>query len=345
MREPTLQKRPGYKLLKQTDVISFFHMQMPRWLFCDPKYIPLSLESKVAYTFLLNRFQLSRMNGWVNSENEVFIIFPREKLAEEMGVSYRKAIECFKELLAAGLIWEQRIGRGSANHIYLAAVELSDTAAKAHDSAPFTRSAKMEHLDDGEVPVESGREALPSSQDPPESSLPNQNPPGPHAKTCENRTSECTIPEHLEVPFLYPNNIDISNKEKSNTEKVSPSGSARGAPDGQADADALADILERSELYVLPEEERGVFRNAITRLFYSGSFRVGNAVLPGPVVRSQLQCLDGSILLDTREKLRQNLDKQVKNSTAYLMAALFNNIWECKSDLMVDPYLNSMLTG
>ena len=26
----------------------------------------MSLEAKVAYTFLLNRFQLSRRNGWVN---------------------------------------------------------------------------------------------------------------------------------------------------------------------------------------------------------------------------------------------------------------------------------------
>ena len=51
----------------------------------------------MAYTFLLNRFQLSRLNGWVNRDGEVFVIFPRESLAEEMQISYRKAIECFKE--------------------------------------------------------------------------------------------------------------------------------------------------------------------------------------------------------------------------------------------------------
>jgi hypothetical protein len=77
------------------------------------------------------------MNGWVNSEGEVFIIFPREKLAEEIGVSYRKAIACFKELLAANLIWEQRIGRGNANHIYLASVVLSEESTVNHESAPF----------------------------------------------------------------------------------------------------------------------------------------------------------------------------------------------------------------
>lgn len=38
------------------------------------------------------------------------------------------------------------------------------------------------------------------------------------------------------------------------------------------------------------------------------------------------------------------LDREVKNSTAYTMAVIFNCISECESDLMVDPYLNSLLT-
>ena len=65
MKGTNLTKRPTYKLLGQSDTISFFHMQMPHWLFCDTKYTSLSLESKVAYTFLLNRFQLSKMNCWI----------------------------------------------------------------------------------------------------------------------------------------------------------------------------------------------------------------------------------------------------------------------------------------
>jgi len=117
--------------------------------------------------------------------------------------------------------------------------------------------------------------------------------------------------------------------------------------DRRADIDEklLDEILKGCELDILPAQEAGVFRNAITRLFYSDSFRVESAVLPGQVIRSHLYSLDGLILLDTREKLRINTDKQVKNSTAYVMAALLNNIWECKSDLMVDPYLNSMNTA
>ena len=89
MKPATLPQRPTFALMKLTDVISFYHLQMPRWLFCDSKYKELSLEAKVAYTFLLNRFQLSRMNGWVNDAGEVNIVFTREDLAREMGVIYR----------------------------------------------------------------------------------------------------------------------------------------------------------------------------------------------------------------------------------------------------------------
>lgn len=143
--------RPAFTLMKLNDAISHFHMQMPRWLFSDPQYSGLSLESKVAYTFLLNRFQLSRRNGWVNRHGEVYVIYTREDLAREMQVSYRKAIACFKELAQRHLLWEQRQGRGMPNRIFLAEVQLNEKAAYAYDCAPFCpvpRPAEMAGLDE-----------------------------------------------------------------------------------------------------------------------------------------------------------------------------------------------------
>ena len=77
MRAATMKERPSFPLMRQTDVQSIYHMQMPRWLFSDPRYAGMGLEAKVAYTFLLNRFQLSRRNGWVNDFGEVFVIYGR----------------------------------------------------------------------------------------------------------------------------------------------------------------------------------------------------------------------------------------------------------------------------
>ena len=161
---------------------------MPRWLFTDPRYMGLALETKVAYTFLLNHFQLSRLNGWVNEDGAVFIIYTRRSLAEEIQVSYRKIIKAMKELSAAGLIWEKRCGRGNANQIYLALVEHEEVKG---GSAPFVeptheaaggpledddiRSAESAPLDDTSCPERPTAPAL---------EVPEQ-----HFKKCETSTS------------------------------------------------------------------------------------------------------------------------------------------------------------
>ena len=142
MKKNTNENRPDFALMKLSGAISYFHMQMPRWLFCDPHYTDMSLEAKVAYTFLLNRYQLSRRNGWVNRHGEVYIIYTREDLAREMQVSYRKAISCFKELADRKLVWEQRQGRGLPNRIFLAEVALDEKASYAYDCAPFSPEAQ-----------------------------------------------------------------------------------------------------------------------------------------------------------------------------------------------------------
>ena len=87
MKAAKLTEHPSFRLMRQTDIQNVWHMQMPRWLFSDPRYADMSLDAKVAYTFLLNRFQLSRRNGWINDDGEVFVIFPRKALAKELGPS------------------------------------------------------------------------------------------------------------------------------------------------------------------------------------------------------------------------------------------------------------------
>ena len=77
MKAARMNIRPSFPLMTQADIVSYFHLQMPRWLFSHGTYKTLSLEAKVAYAFLLNRFQLSRLNGWVNDAGEVFVVFTR----------------------------------------------------------------------------------------------------------------------------------------------------------------------------------------------------------------------------------------------------------------------------
>ena len=99
MRAAKMKERPTFQLMCQTDVQSIYHMQMPRWLFSDPRYCEMSLDAKVTYTFLLNRFQLSRRNGWVNERGEVFVIFPRKALAKELRICEQRVTAAFKKLV------------------------------------------------------------------------------------------------------------------------------------------------------------------------------------------------------------------------------------------------------
>ncbi len=328
MRAATMKERPPFSLMRQTDVLHIYHMQMPRWLFSDPRYAEMSLDAKVVYTFLLNRFQLSRRNGWVNDRDEVFIIFPRKELARELRICEQRVTAAFRKLVELKLIWEKRCGRGDANQIYLAAVEPQDDPG--YTSAPF-------------LPEEGGdsKTADPAGLDGSARFAPTQEPQNPRLRTGGmggSRSSDIAVAEPQK---LGPSYIEKRDTEPSDTE-VSQSRAPAGAT-GQTDAEEeLTGILDACELYYFAPETARVFENAIERLFYSDSFRVGNATLPQSRVRAKLKLLDGMILRAAEQKLHANLDQDVKNSTAYVMSTLFNCIAESESDLMVDAYLNSL---
>jgi len=321
-----MKERPSFSLMKQTDIQAVYHMQMPRWLFSDPRYAEMSLEAKVVYTFLLNRFQLSRRNGWVNSFGEVFVIFPRKELARELRICEQRVTAAFRKLVELNLVWEKRCGRGDANQIYLASVEPMDDPS--YSSAPFvpensgdTRTAKSEGLDSADI-----RTSIPEPQDLSAKNL----------QSCGSGSAESAViePQKLRPSYKEKRNTDLSHTEVSQPVRA-------GSADRQADdEEELTGILDACELSCFSPEVARVFENAIERLFYSDSFHVGGAILPQSRVRARLRLLDGMILRDAERKLRANLDRTVRNSTAYTMATIFNCISESESDLLVDPDLN-----
>ncbi len=333
MRAAEMKERPTFPLMRQTDVQSIYHIQMPRWLFSDQRYADMSLDAKVAYTFLLNRFQLSRRNGWTNDQGEVFVIFPRKELAKELRICEKRVTAAFHTLAERSLIWEKRCGRGDANQIYLAHVQPQNDPD--YTSAPFVPE---EHTGDARTANSAGLEGKESGTGgalPPQEP---QNPPFKNRQFCGSRTAETAAPEPPNPPPSYK---ETSKKEESDiyvSPSVNPADTNRQADDEKE----FQEILDACELDIFEPEVARVFENAIERLFYSDSFRIGNATLPQSRVRSQLHLLDWIILDSAKDKLRSNLGRQVKNSTAYTMATIFNCIAESASDLLVDPYLNSI---
>ena len=231
------------------------------------------------------------------------------------GMAGQRVSAAFRKLAELRLIWEKRCGRGDANQIYLACVQPMDDPD--YQCAPF-----ME-------PEECGtRTADIAALDPPE-------PQDRRFKNGENSSSRTADAAPAEPQNLRPSYTDKRKNDESYIE-VSPS-----VTEGP-DEEELTGILDACELSSFEPEMARIFETAIERLFYSDSFRVGNATLPQSRVRHRLHDLDNLTLRDTEQRLRANQERNIRNSIQYTMAVLFNCITEGESDLVVDPYLNSL---
>lgn len=346
--KPNNEVRPAFTLMKLNDAISHFHMQMPRWLFSDPQYSGLSLESKVAYTFLLNRFQLSRRNGWVNRHGEVYVIYTREDLAREMQISYRKAIACFKELAQKHLLWEQRQGRGMPNRIFLAEVQLNEKAAYAYDCAPFCpapRPAEIAVLEkDYETPdaAESAAEqlAMPEEQpiaDTDAAARPAEptvlDMPNPQVLTCQNGSLRSAETAVLDLPKPHTSKKEKRKKEKSDTERSTTVERARERAE-------LDHLIRRCEFDLFEPEEQTVLRDAITWLYYCGELTIGQCTYPQLQVRETLWRLNWEVLDCALAKLRENEKAEMRNTLVYTAKVVYSTILERGSDTLLDPVIN-----
>ncbi len=341
-----------FALMTRENFVSFYHMQMPRWLFSDPKYKTMSLHAKVAYTFLLNRCQLSQRNGWVNDEDEVYIIFTRGELAEEMQISYKKAIACFAELQEANLIWEQRRGRGLANLIYLAAVE--HEIPQNYSCAPFVSSNEKVSAENPEetqdkfmipdiVNEEETPESVSENNISEEPELPKE-----QIKICPDdisRPVETSCPDlsNLHTSNIYKNNIEKKEIDIQSVGLSKEEGMIKiSVEKRKLDKQLLDTILENSELDYLKPDEQSLFENVITWLFYAEEVQIGKCCYPQEYVRSRLHMLNSEILYDTAQTLYANRTRIHGNALCYAAKVLFSHLTEVEARFSLDPYLNEM---
>lgn len=110
-------------LYKINETLQHSYYQMPQELFCNEKYKKLSIETKVIYSFLLNRMNLSRMNKWINDKGEIYLIYTRKEIQSKLNLSDKPVTRAFKELRETNLIKEERQGFGKPNLIYIGKIE------------------------------------------------------------------------------------------------------------------------------------------------------------------------------------------------------------------------------
>lgn len=282
-----------------SDVIDQEFIRFPMSLLANPRYKAISLEAKMIYALLLNRLSLSQKNGWVNEEKEVYLIYTREEAAEMLGISYKKAISAFKELIAVSLLYEVRQGRGFPNLLYVLKAELSNKEAENFQTCQN----------------DSSRNADSAVQD--LTAMP--------FKICRNDSSKPAENTVQDLPKQQATKNNMSHTEKSEIEKSLSV--HQKETDKQTDENCIHDILSRCELEIFPEGAQQMFHFVIERLYYSGNLKVGNAVFPQSKLRNYLQMLDTEVLTGVYDKLMREKPK-VKNMAAYLMVMVVNELLE-----------------
>lgn len=99
--------------------------QLPKELFINEKYKHINSDAKLLYALLLDRKELSRSNGWVDKENQIYLLYSRDNIADMLGISRPTATKAFKQLIQSELIIEERQGLNKPNKIYVCRIEYS----------------------------------------------------------------------------------------------------------------------------------------------------------------------------------------------------------------------------
>jgi len=98
--------------------------QLPQFIFTEDEYkYQLSPVAKLVYILLRNRHDLSLANGWENEDGEVYFVYTRENLAEDLGISVPTASKAMEQLRNLGLLEEQKRFNKS-NLIYMTFVDI-----------------------------------------------------------------------------------------------------------------------------------------------------------------------------------------------------------------------------
>ena len=75
-------------------------------------------DAKVMYALLKDRFELSRLNNWVDSENNIYLLYTNKQLCSILNYAEPKIIK-LKKLEKYNLIINERQGLNKPNKIYL----------------------------------------------------------------------------------------------------------------------------------------------------------------------------------------------------------------------------------
>jgi len=132
------------KYINIKDTTKYPYCQIPRKILYDEPYKSiLSPLSQLAYIFILDRLNLSKLNNLCDEVGNLYIYLTRKEMQDNLKVSNKTTINAFKELVTNGLIYEVSTGKGKAYKIYVVDI--------FQDSSVNSTAELMENLHIGDV--------------------------------------------------------------------------------------------------------------------------------------------------------------------------------------------------
>ena len=130
------------------DIDNEVYYQLPKSLFSYKFYEGLDIKAKVLYAVLKDRMNLSRKNGWVEANGDIFLMFSYGDLALLLGMSKTAVCRAFKKLGEYGLIETVTISKNGAQKIYINRIEAPDSMADVRDYEDRLGRAEVESVED-----------------------------------------------------------------------------------------------------------------------------------------------------------------------------------------------------
>jgi hypothetical protein len=93
--------------------------QLPKFLFEDDYFSKMTTDAKVSNALLKDRFELSKINNWIDEENNIYLLYTNKQLCSILQYGEPKIIKLKKELEKFNLIINERQGLNRPNKIYL----------------------------------------------------------------------------------------------------------------------------------------------------------------------------------------------------------------------------------
>ena len=133
-KKPTRTADLDYFYGQSSELFSFY--RIPKLLFQDSRFQPLSTDAKTLYGILLDRMSLSARNGWLDKAGRVFIIYTVQEVQDSLGCADKKSTKLLRELEEYGLIERKRRGQGKPSLVYVKnfSAESSKESVKNRDN-------------------------------------------------------------------------------------------------------------------------------------------------------------------------------------------------------------------